>query len=92
MVTVELGRHIETEWTNPIFWFPIQTRIKCVNKTEQLYYANTRWQNKVNDRKLSCGQKICGLTKIVFPTGIVFHTNFNDGEIDSWFLFYCHQQ
>ena len=71
----------------PYFGFPIQTRIKCVNKTEQLYYAKTRWQNKVTTENYLVDEKICGLTKIVFPTGIVFHTNFNDGEIDSWFLF-----
>ena len=76
----------------PYFGPATYTEMKWDNKTHIEYYARTLWQNKVVTERYLRHGKTCGLAKIIFPTGIVFHTDYDDGELDSRFLFSSAQQ
>lgn len=77
---------------DPYFGPGIHTKCRWDTKTYQGCYAKTLWSNNVVTERYLKDNKTFGLAKVIFTTGIIFHTWYNKGEMDSWFLFSLSQK
>ena len=75
----------DTQYFGP----PIKTFGRWTQNGE-MTYAKTNWPNLLSTERYFKDNKTCGLAKIIFPHDVVYHTYYNDGELNSLLLFSFH--